>query len=223
MPNRSALLALVDEAARDPSAARRLLELAATMLRNEAQRGAYAEPPGYIYAGAHTWIATFENLPPEPLPTAADPVPGRLPLTNTANAAQVVEVPFDALILGVSGWAASEIDETRALDDTEGILLMSSNPEGRDLFAVEWNLNARLYYSTDGKNNLLEPAAAVLGTRTRPRPLGWLVQRNDEINVRCRNTTNVAVPFAFYDQQPEPYGWPITVEVGFHVLNLERP
>lgn len=223
MLNRSALLALADEAARDPSGSRRLLELASSMLQQQMQRGDYAMPTGYIYAGAHTWIASFEQVLPEPLPDATDPVPGRNDLTNTANGAQIIEVPFDALILGVSGWASPSIDTTLSDSEQEGVLLMSTNPEGRDLFSVDWNLNGKVYYSTDGRVDLMQPAAAVLGTRTLPRSLGWVVQRNARINVRVRNVTNVAAPFAFFGQQAEPFGWPINVGVGFHALNLERP
>jgi len=224
MLNRSALLALVDEAARDPSGARRLLELAGAMLHQEMQRGDYAMPPGYIYAGAHTWIASFEEVEPEPLPDATTTVPQRDPLTNTANPPQIIEVPFDALILGVSGWAEPIIDlENWSDGEQRGVLLHSSNPDGRDLFSLDWNLNGKIYYVTDGRVDLMQPAAATVGTRTRPRPLGWIVQRNDRINVRIRNLTNVHVPFSFDASVTEPYGWNINAAVGFHALNLERP
>lgn len=223
MLNRSALLALVDESARDPSGSRRLLELAGSMLQQQMQRGDYAMPPGYIYAGAHTWIASFENLQPEPTPDATDPVPGRNDLTGTATRPQTIEVPFDALILGASGWAVSKIESDRTDDERNGMLGLSSNADGRGLFAVQWDLNGKLHYVTDGRVDLLEPAAALLGTRTLPRPLGWVVERDDLINVYVRNLTNVVVPFAFYQDQPEPFGWPINVSVGFHALNLERP
>jgi hypothetical protein len=224
MLNRAALLSLVDEAARDPSGARRLLELAGAMLQEELQRGEYAMPSGYIYAGAHTWIASFEDVPPEPLPTAGDPTPQRDPLTNTANQPQIIEVPFDALILGVSGWLSSKIpDEADDPTLVDGLLDLSADPEGRDLFAVDWNQDGKIHYVTDGRVNLIEPATATVGTRTAPRPLGWVVRRNDRINVRVRNLTNVVVPFAWYEDQPEPYGWNIDCAIGFHALNLERP
>lgn len=224
MLNRAALLALVDEAARDPSGARRLLELAGAMLHQEMQQGEYGMPTGYIYAGAHTWIASFEDVPPEPLPTAADPTPQRDPLTNTANPPQTIEVPFDALILGVSGWLSSDIPaEADAPELVNGLLGLSTAAEGRDLFAVDWNLHGKIHYVTDGRVHLIEPAAATVGTRTHPRPLGWIVQRNDRINVRVRNLSNVVAPFAWYEDQAEPFGWDINCAIGFHALNLERP
>jgi hypothetical protein len=49
------------------------------------------------------------------------------------------------------------------------------------------------------------------------------VRRNDRINVRIRNLTNVAVPWSFDSEVVDPFGWPINAAVGFHALNLERP
>jgi hypothetical protein len=219
------LLALVDEAARDPSGARRLLELASAMVSEEIRAGSdYAMPPGYIYEGAHTWIAPFEQVQPEPLPEAGATVPARDPLTNTANPPQPIEVPFDALIMGVMGWAVPELpEELDTADEVTAGLLLSTDPEGRDLFSVDWNLDGKLYYVTDGRVDLMQPATTVLGTRTRPRALGWVVRRNSRINVRVRNLTNVVAPWPWYEGQEEPYGWPINVSVGFSALNLERP
>ena len=224
MLNRSALLALVDEAARDPSIARRRLELVVAMVGEEMRRGDFAMPPGYIYSGAHTWLAPFDAVVPEPLPAAGTTVPQRDPLSNTANPTQPIEVPFDALILGVSGWCSPRIPaeaSTNAL--VGGLLGMGAEPEGRDLFSVGWNLDGNTHFITDGYVSQLEPAAAVVGTRTAPRALGWLVQRKDTINVRVRNLTNVAVPFAWYVEQPEPYGWELDIWIAFTALNLERP
>ncbi|MHC4218180.1 MAG: hypothetical protein ACYSU7_06945, partial [Planctomycetota bacterium] len=167
MLNRAALLALVDEAARDPSGARRLLELAGAMLHQEMQAGEFAMPAGYIYAGAHTWIASFDDIDPEPLPTAGDPVPQRDPLTNTANPPQIIEVPFDGLILGISGWAAPIIDSANLSDNEQrSLLLFNTNDDGRDLFSLDWNLNGKIYHVTDGRVDLMEPATALVGTRT---------------------------------------------------------
>jgi len=221
MVNRQALLALIDEAARDPSGARRLLEIADAMLAEQQRRGDAAHPPGYIYSGAHTWIAPFEVVDPEPLPDPDDA--STLELTATANAPQGIEVPFDALILGVSGWATPAVPRELDTADKNGVLELDADPDGRDLFSVSWQLNGNRQFVTDGRTDLLMPAPAILGTRRNPRQLGWLVQRDDLIDVRVRNLSNVAVPFQFYEQQTEPYGYPINVVVEFHALNLEEP
>ncbi len=224
MLDRSALLALVDQAARDPSGARRLLDMAAVMVEEGLRGGEFAMPPGYIYAGAHSWIAEFGDVVPEPLPVVGATPPTRDPLSGTSNQAQPIEVPFDALILGVSGWASPVIpDDATTNAQVSGLLAMSGQAEGRDLFSVQWDLDGSTDYVTDGRVSLLEPAAIVVGTRTRPRALGWLVRRNDTINVTVRNLTNVVAPFAWYDQQPEPFGWALHINVCFHALNLERP
>lgn len=224
MLDRAALLALVDQAARDPSGARRLLDQAGAMVEAALRDGDYTMPPGYIYSGAHTWIAEFGDVAPEPLPVAGATPPTRVPLTGSSNGAVPIEVPFDALILGVSGWASPVIPDDAATNaQVSGLLAMSAQAEGRDLFAVQWDLDGNTHYVTDGRTSLLEPAAVVVGTRTRPRALGWLVHRNDTIDVQVRNLTNVVAPFAWFDQQPEPFGWALDIFVGFHALNLERP
>lgn len=224
MLNRQALTALVDEAARDPSGARRLLELAAEMVKGELALGDYATPPGYLYAGAHTWVLEVEDLKPESLPSVTDPPPQSLALTTTANQAQPLEVPFDGLILGVAGWATPALPrELPDADAKTAALLVGADPDGRDLFSLDWKLNGETSFVTDGQLSMMEPALALVGTRTRPRPLAWIVRRGDLIAVRFRNLTNVAVPFQVYAQQSEPYGWPIAASLAFLVLNLERP
>ena len=217
--NRAALLALADQAARDPSRARRLLELADAMVAGEIKQGEGTMPAGYIYAGAHHFVATFEEVEPEPLPSDTGPT---LELTATANAPQTIRIPFDCLIMGASGWAAPEVPRELTTAEKNGLLMIGGDPSGRDLFSVAWAVEGERFFATDGRNSLLEPAPALLGTREHPRQMAWKLQRGTILQVYVKNLTNVAVPFTFYEQQ-DAAGWPIAVAVTFHALNLELP
>lgn len=219
LDSRAALLALVDQAARDPSAARSLLERATHLVDAELMRGATRAPDGYMYAGAHTLVALFDDLEVEPLP---DPDhPDRNPLTSTTNRPRQLEVPFNCVILGVSGWAAPVLPTTLDAEQLLGLLEMGGADDGRDLFSVMWSTDGRTDYTTDGREDRLEPAACMLGPRRNPRPLGWQPGRGTLINVKARNLTNVVNPSGFV-AEVDP-GWNLNVGVAFHLVNLETP
>jgi len=220
MQNRSTLLALVDRAARDPSSARRLVELAAQMVDDELARGPTAAPEGYVYAGAHTFVAPFENVLPEPAPEADDPL--TRPLHATTNSPFPLVVPFDCLIIGVSGWATPRIPSGLDASQMNAILYAGVNTDGRDLFSVGWCTEGGRNYQTDGRESLVEPAALIVGPRRNPRPLAWTPQRGTLINVYTRNLTNIAIPSLFYEGQTYA-GWPLAISVEFHAVNLETP
>ena len=218
MNARTRLLALAQQAAADPSGGRRLLEQAAAIVDQELQTAALP-PDGYVYAGAHTLVAMFDELLVEDLP---DPDhPEIRPLTATVNRPQQVKVPFNCIILGVSGWAIPHLPTELTAVQLNGLLEMGASPDGRDLFAVMWSTDGRTDYSTDGRTERLEPAAAVLGTRRNPRPLAWQPGRDTLINVYARNLTNVVSPTAI-SEGFDP-GWALTVAVEFHLVNLETP
>lgn len=223
METRGALLSIVEQATRDPSSARRLLEMASTLVDQELSRGDSAASSGYVYAGAHTWPAVFENVRPEALPVPEDP--RGPPLHTTRNQPQTIRVPFDCLIQGVSGWAIPRIPfVTGETTLATAMLLVNGDPDGRDLFSVGLGIDGseKDFLTTGREGALVEPAVAILGTRRRPRPLAWTPQRGTLINVFIRNLTNVAVPSIVYEGQEEA-GWPIDVTVEFHALNLETP
>lgn len=218
MESRARLLALAQQAADDPSGARRLLEQAAAIVDHEL-RTAALPPDGYVYAGAHTLVAVFDELQVEDLP---DPDhPEIRPLTATVNRPQQLKVPFDCIILGVSGWATPKLPVGPSEIQLNGLTEMGASPDGRDLFAIMWSTDGRTDYSTDGRTDMLEPAAAVLGTRRNPRPLAWQPGRGTLINVHARNLTNVINPTGF-SEGLDP-GWTLTVAVEFHLVNLETP
>lgn len=218
MASHAHLLGLAELAARDPSQARRVAEVMAALVDQELQQGDLP-PNGYVYAGAHTLVAMFDSLLVEPLP---DPqAPGNFPLSSTNTRPQQLKVPFDCLILGVSGWAIPRLAPGLTVTAYNGLLEMGANPDGRDLFSVMWSTDGRTDYSTDGRDDHLEPAAAVLGTRRNPRPLAWQPGRDTLINVYARNLTNAINPSGFSEGR-DP-GWPLTVAVEFHFVNLETP
>lgn len=216
--SRARLLALVEEAARDPSGARSLLEEAAGLVDREL-RTVDAPPEGYVYAGAHTLVARFDTLEVEELPDPDNPQ--IRPLTATVNQPTQIVVPFNCLIEGVSGWATPRVPS--GLDSTEinGMLEMGVCPDGRDLFATMWSTDGNRAYTTDGRFERLEPAAVVVGTRRNPRPLAWRLTRGTLINVYARNLTNALNPSGF--REAGDIGWDLAVSVQFHLVNLERP
>lgn len=218
--DRAALLALVDEAARDPSSSRRLLEYLARLLAQAMRDGQFSTPSGYIYAPAHTWIVGVDNLLPEPIPVA-EGVEVMRPLDGTANQPVFLKVPFDALIWGVAGWASAEMPVQLTNDEKTAVLLSGTEPDGRDWFSCDWTMDGDEWFTTDGRSQKMTPANVCLGTRTRPRPLAWLVRRNRRIGVRFRNLSNLVVQRDLTAQ--EENGFPISAQVAWYALNMERP
>lgn len=221
--DREAALSLALDAARDPSQAARIAAWIAESLRAEQAAGEGAHPPGYLYAGAHRWIARVENLATEPLP----PTPGAPPITSSANEPVEIRTSFDALIIGVSGFGVLT-PQPRGLNvpitaaDLAVAELLSCARDGRDLFTVEYGLDGQITFGTDGRRQQMYPASVVVGDGPRPRALAWTVRRNQIITVRFRNISNVITS----QIAASPIGPPdlrLTAEVAFHVVNMERP
>lgn len=183
------------------------------------QSGGLSCPPGYLYAPAHCWTALAEGILPEPIPTPI--APQAMPLTNTQNPPVQIRTPFDALIVGVAGWAIPQtpLPSQITVATRQGMEMLSCSSDGRDLFATRWTLNGDSNYSTDGTAELLEPAAVVVGSRLLPRKLGWLLPRNQVLSVYFRNLSNLldVVPLV----AGNPAGFPISAAVTFYAVNLE--
>jgi hypothetical protein len=220
---RDAWLRVAAEAARDPSRAARLASWLADDMRAARATADVRVPEGYLYAGAHTWIAQVFDLLPEPLPPAL----GAAPITSSGNQGVEIRTSFDAFIWGVAGWAvAKPTPEDDGEFETPEMLeiaqLLSCAIEGRDLFSVDYNLDGSTSFGTDGKNQLMLPACCVVGTRLSPRAMGWTVRRNQIITVRFRNMTNVTMTLPIGGQeQIRPLA--IDAALAFYVVNMERP
>ena len=179
---------LADQAALDPSLSQDAARRLASAIRAAIDSGEWdAIPLGYLYAGAHKLIATVSDLEAEDI--GPPPAP---PLTGSGNTPQVEwRMPFDALIIGVSGWATP-----RFVNGQGGVLnpwpfSLSGAIENRDLFSVRWSLNGSIEYQTTGfSQSLMLPASVVVGTGNRPRPMAWMVGRQDVISFQFRNLTN---------------------------------
>jgi hypothetical protein len=214
--SRARLLALVDQAAADPSSARRLLEQAQFLVDQEL-RTEQLPPDGYVYSGAHTLIAKFDQVNVEDLPDEDNPQ--IRPLSQTTNDPEEINVPFDMLIQGVSAWAIPELPTGLESLYLKGILEFGANSDGRDLFSLAWGLDGDNLYCTDGWKAHMQPAASLVGTRANPRPLAWMPGRGRIINVWARNLTNVVCPTVYASETP--IGWPLSITVEFHGVKLE--
>jgi len=216
MQSRAQLLALLDQAAQDPSSARRLLQQAHSLVDREL-RTEKLPPPGYVYAGAQHLIATFDRVDIEALP---DPdYPQIPPLCVTSNDPGDIKIPYDMLIEGVSAAAVPILPTGLDATQLNGLLEMSANADGRDLFSIQWGLDGDNLYCTDGTRATLEPAMSMVGTRPNPRALGWMATRGRILNVWVRNLTNAINPTGFASER-EP-GWPLAITVEFHGVKLE--
>ena len=216
MSYRSQLLALVDQAAADPSSARRLLQQAQLIVDQEL-RTDQLPPNGYVYAGAETLVAKFDRVEVEPIPDPDSPLVR--PLSQTTNDPRLVKIPFDMLIQGVSAWAIPILPT--GVDNVllKGILEMGANANGRDLFSVAWGIDGDNLFCTDGERSHLEPAACMVGTRENPRPLCWMPKRGRILNVWVRNLTNVVMQAPIEAQRDA--GWPLSIVVEFHGVKME--
>lgn len=206
---------IADEAARDPSRAAPLARYLAELLRGAQQSRDGRQPNGYVYAGAHTWIAEREDLAVEPLP----PPETAVGITSSATPRIPIKVPFDALVMGVAGWC---IPDFRQITSEGGgnlaLAALSQSADYRDFFSVRWGLDGEVWFGTDGEQDLMAPAAVVVGSRRSPRPLAWTVRRNQRIMVQFRNILNAY-------QVPSTPTTPNLrrVALAFYVLNLEAP
>ncbi len=219
--DRAALLRLSDDACRDPSASRHVVEQIAQLVQVALASSELEPQPGYLYAPAHRWIALAEAVHPEPFPTAA--LPNATPLTSTINAPVSIKAPWDALVVAVAGWAIPQIPFPAQIvyADRIGVEQMAIAQDGRDLFSTRWDLNGANNYTTDGQSELMEPAAVMVGTELSPRRLAWRVPRNQIINVYFRNLSNLIYPGAIIPEQAP--GFDLTCALVFHAFNLEAP
>lgn len=209
--SREILLSLASEAARDPSRAAPIARYMAELLK-EAENSEGQIPLGYLYAGAHKFLAIAEDVAVEPLLE-----PGSAPITNTRNLPIEIRIPFDVLIIGVAGWAMldwTQRDSVAAVVNAAGT---SQAVDFRDFFAVDWELDGRVSFTTDGRQRLMTPAAVSVGTQLRPRALAWTLRRNQVISVRFRNLINA---FTGVDVDNPNLR---RVSLAFYALNLEAP
>lgn len=204
---------MAEEAARDPSRASQIARVLLDHIDTEARTGDYA-PEGYLYAGAHTFVARERDLEVEPLQSAAAPT--AVPIWWTSREPVPVKIPFDCWIYGVAGWAV-----TRAEDDT-GLLpfVAPTAYDGRDLFTVGWELDGQINFSTDGRGTKMWPASVTVGTRKRPRRLSWTLRRNEVIGVRFRNLWNAIAPTLPAGVDPLVLA---EAAIAFYAVKLEMP
>lgn len=174
-------------------------------------------PSDYVYAGAHTWTARIRNLAVENLP---EDTPAGSPIWSTTNEAVPIRVPFDALIQGVSGFALPQIEDESRIGATLGA---AQAQDGRDLFAVSWDIDGQTSFVTDGRAPRLVPAACVVGTARNPRAMGWTIRRNQTINVRFRNLMNAIASTAAWEANELSVPLLAEASITFHVLNLGAP
>jgi hypothetical protein len=222
--NRDAILALANEAARDPSRAARLASLIADELAAEDGGGPLSRAPAaYFYAPAHQWLIQAQGLVVEPLPT--DQNPQAMPITQTANVAIPLRVPFDAILLGGAAWSqptAQPVQNatTVSLGDVTNANGLSNSIDGRDLFSLQIGIDGQTWFSSDGRDPMLFPASTIMGSRLRPRAMAWTVRRNSIIQAKFRNVCNVPL-----DGVPTTAITPpvLSCAVAFYALNLEAP
>lgn len=210
--NRNALIALATEAARDPSRASKVAAWIADELRDQQKAGETATPDGYLYQGAHEWLIQAENLVVEPLT-------GGSPITATTNPYIPLRTPFDALIIGVSGWALPA-PATESNSQAFVAASLASADDGRDLFSLSIGIDGQASFGTDGNDQLMFPASTVVGTRLNPRAMAWTVRRNQIIQAKFRNITNLYLDGVSSEVMPSPV---LQAAICFTLLNLGSP
>lgn len=220
---RSYIQALAADAAADPSRARDIAGHIARILADAESNGGDL-PEGYMYSGAHTWEIQADNVVVEPVGTPS--VPTGLPLTETSNQPIPLKVPFDGLIMGIAGWAQPQAahteDETSvSLSAVRASFCLSRVIDFRDMFSVEIGLDGTTTFGTDGNDRMLYPASTVVGSRLSPRPTAWTVRRNQRLQARFRNVSNVWLQ----DIATSYFVPPVLskIVIAFYVLNLEAP
>lgn len=220
---RSYLQALAADAAADPSRARDIAGHITRILADAESNGGDL-PEGYIYAGAHTWEIQADNVVVEPVGTPS--VPTGLPLTETSNMPIPLKVPFDGLIMGIAGWAQPQAvhrgtEGNAPLSAVRASFCLSRVIDFRDMFSVEIGLDGTSTFGTDGNDRMLYPASTVVGSRLSPRPAAWTVRRNQRLQARFRNVSNVWLT----DVSAALLAPPVLSKIvlAFYVLNLEAP
>lgn len=182
--NRQAMIQWASMGARDPSQASTIAKWIADALREEAKQGETHTPPGYLYQGAFEWVLSVSNIQVESLTTT--------PLTSSSNPYVPFRVPFDALIQSVHGWAEPVATPGESAVNQQFLAAnLSTAEESRDLFSLSIGIDGQASFGTDGNNQLMFPASTVVGTRLHPRPMAWTVRRNQLIQAKFRNITNV--------------------------------
>jgi hypothetical protein len=117
------------------------------------------------------------------------------------NYVETIRIPHDAWIRGVQAHAVVALDE----EETEQEGTVSAweqrravcRPYGtgfRALFDVNWRLNSRQGFVTDGSGEVLAPATLVAGDGIHSVPMDWRLQKEDTIKVRVRNRTLQVFP-----------------------------
>ncbi len=213
--------ALAREAANDPSRAPGIAKYLSDMMRAAEASGGQL-PAGYVYEGAYQFVIQAENLAPEVLSTPGDI---RAPITRSIQPFIPLRVPFDMLIMGFGGWAQPEAipqDQTDlTLNELGAVYLLGCAQSNRDLFSVELGLDGQVSFGTNGRDELMFPAACVVGARDKPRAAAWTVRRNQIIRARFRNITNV-----WLDGLDAAILQPVhlsTAAIALYALNLEAP
>lgn len=212
--DRNSLISIATEAARDPSKASKIAAWIADELRAQKAAGETSTPPGYLYAGAFEWLIQTENL-------AVEPLTGGPPMTGSSNPYIPLRVPFDGLIIGQYGWAIAKSSGANA--DAQALIAanLPQAEDGRDLFSVSIGTDGQASFGSDGTEQLMFPASVVVGTRLHPRAMAWTVRRNQIIQAKFRNITNVYLDGFSSDAVP-----PLVLAsagIGFTVINLGSP
>jgi hypothetical protein len=230
MGYRDQIISLANDAVRDPAHAQSYSQaILETIARWRESEGSAAAPTGYLYAGAHNWIARVRRLEVEITPEeAAQPTFAAaqgVPITTSAQEQTVdIRTPFDGFVYAVSGSAVINNDAGQAaLVDYEDLFAegasLNAATESRDLFSCSWGLDGDVNFSTDGHRKLMFPGAVTVGTRLVPRRMAWTLRRNQTINVRFRSMMNVILR----RPTPEATLQTIDAQITYHVINLETP
>ena len=223
MTDRASWTRLAEQAARDPSRASQIARVLLDRINTEGRTGDRA-PQGYLYAGAETLIARTRDLDVETMQTDSEPT--GVPIWTSTRAAIPIKIPFDCWIYAVAGWAVTRSPTFVTELGVPGAPLINlgqaapTAADGRDLFTVDWELDGKSGFSTDGRKRMMLPASVTVGSRLIPRQMSWTLRRNQVIGVRFRNLWNAIV-----HTMPSGVAPPVLAEaaIAFYAVNLEAP